>query len=158
MVDNERRLRSDLESQLKSEKHATLALEKENNDLNLRLENKSSAFLEACDERNTLKQQVAQYEPLDNCIKELTLVLNQPLPKITETVRTLLEQAQQKDKELAFVPALKEKSAQLEKDLENYRVKADSMIKLEIELEKQKGYREALELALEKASRPLENP
>ncbi|MRI34143.1 hypothetical protein EOPP23_14210 [Endozoicomonas sp. OPT23] len=156
MVDNERRLRSDLEAQLKEEKSSALAMEKERNDLHIRLENKSKAYLDACEERNQFKQQLKPLAQLNTYVTELSLLLNQPAEKVTLTVRELIRQEQDKDKELAFVPALKEKSRQLEKDLENYRGKADSMVKLEIELEKQKGYREALEMALEKASRPME--
>ncbi len=155
MVDNERRLRSDLETRLKEEKNSALSLEKERNDLQIRLENKSRVYIETCEERNDLRQQLGSLDHLSTCVTELTLILNQPVEKITPTVRELLQKDHEKDRELAFVPALKEKSAQLEKDLDGYRGKAASMVKLEIELEKQKGYREALEMALEKASRPM---
>ena len=145
MLDNERRLRTDVEAKLEQHKNTTLTVEKERNDLQYRLEAKSRAYLDACAERNQYKEKLAKAEPLATVINELALILNVPADELVAKVRHITEEKQRFLTQLEQLPVLSEKVANLEQQLESAKG-------IEIELEKHKGYREAMEKALEKLS------
>ncbi|WP_062270903.1 DNA-binding protein [Endozoicomonas arenosclerae] len=148
-VDSERRLRTDIESKLQKQKDAELAAEKERNEVQYRLEAKSKAHLEACEDRNRYKAEAKESEPHSQAIKELALLLNQPIDSITEAVRHLLSIEQKaKHGENLLAEAVKNQKA-LEDINKSLQIQLDSSKELEREVERLKGYNDALKLTIE---------
>ena len=148
VVDDERRLRADLEHQLKASQESQLSLEKDRNNIENRLESKSKAHLEACDERNELKKQLKELEQVKKVVQELELLTKTPVDSLVSHFHSLSEAKQ----ESAFTSRQLEqetaRNSDLEKQLAEAQEKLRSMTGLAMELEKQKGYSQALEISL----------
>ena len=138
MVDNERRLRSDIESQLQQQRDSSLSVEKERNDIQYRLEAKSRAHLDACEERNQFKESVKGSKPIVESMGELSLLLNQPVETLLSRVRSLLQTEQEAAIQKQRLTESLEKQKSLTRHVETHK-------NIEFELVKLKGYCEALE-------------
>ena len=148
VVDDERRLRADTERQLKQEKDNLFKLEKERNDLSLRLESKSHAHLEACEERNQLKTQnqaLAHTEQLVNSVLQLT---GSNESELLSVITQLKEQAQQLGHLNTQLSNAQSQIKQLNNKLNASEASIANIHRLEMALEKERGFSEALKLSL----------
>ncbi|WP_252180001.1 DNA-binding protein [Endozoicomonas sp. 4G] len=148
-VDSERRLRTDIEAKLEKQKECGLATEKAHNEIQYRLEAKSRAHLEACEERNHYKAIVKESEPQLQVIKELTLLLNLPTEAISNAVRQLMDTEQKARHDQDAIKASKKHQAALELKNQTLQEELDSTKTLEREVERLKGYNDALKLTIE---------
>ncbi|MGI9279835.1 MAG: DNA-binding protein [Endozoicomonas sp.] len=155
-VDSERRLRADIESKLQKQKESELAVEKAHNEIQYRLEAKSKAHLEACEDRNNYKAAAKEAEPQVQIIKELALLLNQPTQAISSTVRQLLDTEHRARHDQDAVKESKKVQTALELKNRELQEELDSSKALEREVERLKGYNDALKLTIEqkKENRP----
>ncbi|WP_448217028.1 hypothetical protein [Endozoicomonas sp. 2B-B] len=155
-VDSERRLRTDIESKLEKQKESGLAAERAHNEIQYRLEAKSKAHLEACEERNHYKAIVKESDPQLQAIKELVLLMNLPVEAITSAVRQLMDTEQKARHNEDVIKESRRHQADLEQKNRELQEELDSTKALEREVERLKGYNDALKLSIEqsKESRP----
>lgn len=148
IVDNERRLRADTDKKLDSQKEQALKIEKERNDLQLRLESKSRAHLDACEERNQFKQALKESEKNIQIVQELSLLLDAEPEQLKSASREMLSSHQSLQLCQRELAETQTKASRLEEELTKAQGKLESATQLERDLEKQKGYCEALEMAM----------
>ena len=145
VVDNERREKQELEKSKQQHQEQQVRLEKERNELNNRLESKSRAFIEACEERNQLKQHHKElqenYKPIEQCC----LLLDCEPENILPSLRALIKQAQNHESLEEQVSLQKQTVTKLETDLQQFSEQATQLSELEKQLERCRGYTEALE-------------
>lgn len=148
-VDSERRLRVDIESKLVKQKESGLAAEKAHNEIQYRLEAKSKAHLEACEERNQYKAIVKESKPQLQVIKEITLLLNLPAEALSSAVRQLLDAEQKARNDQDAIKECRKQQAALELKNLSLQKELDSTKALEHEVARLKGYNDALKLTIE---------
>ena len=157
IVDDERRLRADLEQQVQKLNDAHLKLEKERSETQLRLESKSKAHLEACEERNSLRQQFQEEAQTRKAIQELELLMKQPADRLVAAFQELLERTQEASITSQRLTLEASRNSTLEKQLNDSLEKNRAATELELQLEKQKGYSQALEVSLNQANELLKS-
>ncbi|UYM15849.1 DNA-binding protein [Endozoicomonas euniceicola] len=148
VVDDERRLRADIELQLKQEKESQFKLEKERNEIQYRLESKSRAHLEACEERNHLRQhnnELAAYKHLLESVQQLINSNEEELISDITQLKDISASSERLDSQLSSASL---QVQQLQEKLEQSEQLAIRMHQLEKELEKERGFSEALKLTL----------
>ncbi|KEQ15088.1 DNA-binding protein [Endozoicomonas numazuensis] len=150
-VDSERRLRTDIESKLQKQKESELAAQKAHNEIQYRLEAKSKAHLDACEERNHYKTAAQALEPQVQIINELALLLNQPTEALCNTVRQLLNTEQKARHDQDIVKESKKVQAALENKNRELNEELNSAKALEREVGRLKGYNDALKLTIEQS-------
>ena len=158
VVDDERRLRADIELQLKQEKENQYKLEKERNEIQYRLESKSRAHLEACEERNHLRQQNNQLAACRHLLESVQQLINSNEEKILSDITRLKEISASYERQESELSNANLQVQQFQEKLEQSEQIATQLHQLEKELEKERGFSEALKLSLsQQASRDSKN-
>lgn len=154
VVDDERRLRADIEQQLKQEKDNQYKLEKERNEIQYRLESKSRAHLEACEERNQLRQQNNELSSCRHLLESVQQLTNTSEDSILTEITALKETSMTSHRMEEELSSASEKIQQLQIKLEQSEKTASHLHELEKELEKERGFSEALKLSLRQQAEP----
>ncbi|MGI9276564.1 MAG: hypothetical protein ACR2PT_17190 [Endozoicomonas sp.] len=152
VVDDERRLRADLEQQLKTTKESQLNTEKERNNIENRLESKSKAHLEACEERNVFRKQLKEQEPVWKVAHELELLTKLPAENLVSEFHRLTDARQEVTLLSGQLDQATVRGNDLQKQLAEAKEKLGAMSDIAMELEKQKGYSQALEVSLKQVN------
>ncbi|MET4694562.1 DNA-binding protein [Endozoicomonas lisbonensis] len=148
VVDDERRLRADIELQLKQEKENQFKLEKERNEIQYRLESKSRAHLEACEERNHLRQQNNEFAASRHLLESVHQLINSNEEEVLSDITRLKEISVSSERLESELSTANLQVQQLQEKLEQSEQIATRLHQLEKELEKERGFSEALKLSL----------
>ena len=148
VVDDERRLRADIELQLKQEKENQFKLEKERNEIQYRLESKSRAHLEACEERNHLRQHNNELAAYKHLLESVQQLINSNEEKLISDITQLKEISASSEQLESQLSSASLQVQQLQEKLEQSEQVVSRMHQLEKELEKERGFSEALKLTL----------
>ena len=149
-LDEERQQAQKIAKEQQAVRTKLLACEKEKGSLENQIEHKSQAYIEACEERNQLRQVLKSQQSSLTLFSKIQLLLDAEESEALEKTKSFLimEQRYQQCCEDA-----KNKQAQiqaLEKKLNEAAVQESSVQALKLELEKSRGFAQALEQALGK--------
>ena len=157
VVDDERRLRGDIEQQLKQVTEQQFQLEKERNDIQYRLESKSRAHLEACEERKKLRQQNNELANYRHLIESVIQQVGSSQEQLLSDVSHLHQTSLQADKLAEEVERYREERNKQQQTIETLEHGNIRVHELEKELEKERGFTEALKLSLDQTQKLLES-
>ena len=152
VVDDERRLRADIELQLKQEKENQYKLEKERNEIQYRLESKSRAHLEACEERNQLRQENNELAARRHLLESVQQLVNCDQDELLTVINQLKDSASDSRLMESELTSVNSQLKQLQKKLDQSEQALDKLHQLEKDLEKERGFSEALKLSLSQKS------
>ena len=153
VVDDERRNKADLEKRLNQQKEEQTAIEKERNELGHRLDSKTRAFMDACEERNQLRKDSQRLQVAENIINQSTLLLDCSEKEIAAEVRRIINEQHQAKITQEKLNLSEQKTGQLEEMLNQQQTELKKKSSTEKELEKIRGYAEGLEKRLTEASK-----
>ena len=145
VVDDERRKQQTLEKQLAQHQEVLLKTEKEKNELSHRLDNKNRAFIEACEERNQLKAQCKALQNNHKPLEQSALLLDCDTNELPSQIRELQGKAQQVDHQARLLDESHQQADNLNHRLQVAENQLKTVSELEKQLEKSRGYIEALE-------------
>ncbi|AMO56612.1 hypothetical protein GZ77_03605 [Endozoicomonas montiporae] len=148
VVDDERRLRADIEQQLKQEKENQYKLEKERNEIQYRLESKSRAHLEACEERNQLRQQNNELSAKRHLLESIQQLANCDEGKLLSVVTQLKDDSVHAERLKEELTGTNTQLKQLQEKIAESEQVFNQLHQLEKDLEKERGFSEALKLSL----------
>ncbi len=140
-LDDERLQTAKLAKEIEQLRVAMLAREKEKNTVETRLNHKTEAYIEACEERNHLRSKLKTHALPMELLSRLLIILDANQENITEKAKTLVISEQ-------HCKALKKEEQRLKTELENKNEQLNQAKIVELELEKSKGYIAALESTL----------
>lgn len=145
VVDDERRQKSELEKNQNLLKEAQLTKDKECNELSHRLDSKARAFLEACEERNSLRKDQKKLQHVEQLVSQSTLLLDCPEEQLTATIRATLNRQHQAELAEEKLILAERQMGELQTKLQQQEVQLSQFNELSGELKKARGYIEAFE-------------
>ncbi|OED48914.1 hypothetical protein ACH42_02225 [Endozoicomonas sp. (ex Bugula neritina AB1)] len=145
VVDDERRLKQELEKGLILQKELQLKIEKEKNEISHRLDSKNRAYMDACEERNQLKSDYKAIQPSYKIFQQSLLLLDCEPEALISKVRALIAAEQHCSNLTAQLDQHKRDSVSLSNALSAAEGKLSHMSDIEKQLEKTRGYAKALE-------------
>ena len=157
VVDDERRLRTDIEQQLKREKEQQYQVEKEKNDMQYRLESKSRAHLEACEERNQLRHQNNELTGYRHLLESVMQQTGSTRENLLSDISHLQDSSQQAQNLAKSVEQAQGQLAQQQKKTKSLEHDCARLHELEKELEKERGFSEALKMSLNQTQQLLKS-
>ena len=150
VVDSERRQKQELEKSLAQHQEQQTRIEREKNELNHRLDSKNRAFMEACEERNRLRAESKTLQHQVKPIEQSCLLLDCHAEALLPRLRHLVSVEQQSSALELQQEQMKQSLDRLQSELQSARKQKESSNTLEKQLEKSRGYIEALEKNLER--------
>ena len=150
VVDDERRLKQGLEKKISDQLQEQQELKKNNLDLQSRLDSKSKAYMQACEERNILSSEKSNTEGVAQLAHQLMVLLDCDQASLLGTVRTLVAGSRESDMVHAQYRAAIADKKKLESRLLEAEERLDEIGTLRLELERTRGIAEAFEKALSK--------
>lgn len=153
VVDDERRIRQGLEKKINNLQQDKQKLEKNNLELQSRLDNKSKAYIQVCEERNTLHSEKSKTESIVQLGNQLMVLLDCDQGNLLNAVRTLLDGVREFNLMQEQHRSAKSDKEMLERRLMETEEKLDEMTSLRLELERVRGTAEAFEKALSNSNK-----
>lgn len=148
VVDDERRQKQNLEKSSLRLNEKMEQTQKENNELQNRLENKTRAHLEACEDRNQFRDLYEQAKAGITILGKLAILLDCEETTLITSVRELQTSASSAALTRQQLNISEKNISELESKLKQAENKALTLSKVELELERARGMAEALEKAL----------
>ena len=148
VVDDERRQKAEAEKRFNQQKECSLAREKEANELGLRLDNKTRAYMDACEERNRLRKDQKPLQQTREVMNQSLLLLDCSETELTTRLRTALNRQHQADMAEQKLAMAEQQTEDLQSKLQEQENRLNRQNALERELEKAKGYIQALEKSI----------
>lgn len=150
VVDDERRLKQGLEKKISNQLQEQQELKKHNLELQSRLDNKSKAYIQVCEERNSLSSEKGKLEAMVQLANQLMVLLDCDQCNLLGTVRNLLVGARESHMIQQQYKAAMSDKEKLESQLLETEKRLDEVGTLRLELERVRGNAEAFEKALSK--------
>ncbi|WP_257285489.1 hypothetical protein [Endozoicomonas sp. SESOKO1] len=150
VVDDERRLKQGLEKKISNQLQEQQELKKNNLELQSRLDNKSKAYIQVCEERNSLSSEKGKLETMVQLANQLMVLLDCDQGNLLGTARNLLVGARESHMIQQQYKAAMSDKEKLESQLLETEKRLDEVGTLRLELERARGNAEAFEKALSK--------
>ncbi|WP_257293804.1 hypothetical protein [Endozoicomonas sp. YOMI1] len=150
VVDDERRLKQGLEKKISNQLQEQQELKKHNLELQSRLDSKSKAYIQVCEERNSLSSEKSKTEDMVQLAKQLMVLLDSDQDNLLGAVRNLLAGARESHMMQEQYRAAISDKEKLESRLLETEERLDEIGTLRLELERARGIAEAFEKALSK--------
>ncbi|WP_163370911.1 hypothetical protein [Endozoicomonas acroporae] len=148
VVDDERRLKQGLEKKISNQLQEQQELKKHNLELQSRLDSKSKAYIQVCEERNSLSSEKSKTEATVQLANQLMVLLDSDQGNLLGAVRNLLVGARESNMmQEQYRTAISDKE-KLESRLLETEERLDEISTLRLELERARGIAEAFEKAL----------
>ena len=148
VVDDERRQKTETEKRFHQQKELSLTKEKEANELGLRLDNKTRAYMDACEERNRLRKDQQALQKSREIMNQSLLLLDCCETELTNRLRATINQQHQIEMAEQKRALAEQQTEELRNKLHNQESRLSQQNSLERELEKAKGYIQALEKSI----------
>ncbi|WP_067585600.1 DNA-binding protein [Endozoicomonas ascidiicola] len=148
VVDDERRAKKSLEKSITYQNDKIHSMSKTLMELENRLENKSRAYLKACEEKNDLAATTKDLKTSSDIAEMISLLLDCGNTEIIATVRELLSDKKEQIHLQRQLDDISQSKAQLESILKKNESKLARFNQLELEVEHLKGAAEAFEKAV----------
>ena len=148
VVDEERRQKTEAEKRFNQQKEQALVKEKEANELGLRLDNKTRAYMDACEERNRLRKDQEALQQARDLMNQSLLLLDCPETELTAKLRSTINRQHQADMAEQKLALAEQQAEDLRNKLNHQENRLNQHNTLERELEKAKGYIQALEKSI----------
>ena len=150
VLDEERQQKQQALRECQSLQTELLARDKEKGSLENQLEQKSQAYIAACEERNDLRKALKNNKPELEVFGRVKLLVAAEGDTLVDRVRAILLTEQQYEKTVENVAKKDQELKQVKKKLALASEHEQSIQSLKMELEKSKGYAMALEKSLDK--------
>lgn len=150
VVDDERRLKQGLEKKISKLNEEQQDLKKANLELQSRLDSKSKAYIQACEERNTLSSGREKVEAIAQLTNQLMVLLDCDQNDLLGAVRNLQTESRELFMLQQHYNAMKATNEKLENSLSETEERIKQIGAMELELERVRGAAEAFEKALPK--------
>ncbi len=150
VVDDERRLKQGLEKKINKLNEEQHDLKKANLELQSRLDSKSKAYIQACEERNTLSSGRDKIEAIAQLTNQLMVLLDCDQNDLLGAVRNLQTESRESFMMQQHYNTMKTANEKLENRLLETEERIKQIGAMELELERVRGAAEAFEKALPK--------
>ncbi len=150
VVDDERRLKQELEKKISNQLQEQQALRKDNLELQSRLDSKSRAYIQVCEERNALSSEKSKAEAMVQLASQSMVLLDSDQDNLLGALRHLLAGATESQIAQEQYRAAISDKAKLESRLRQAEERLDEIDNLRLELARARGIAEAFEKALSK--------
>ncbi|WP_066014349.1 DNA-binding protein [Endozoicomonas atrinae] len=156
VVDDERRLKQGLEKKISNQLQEQQELKKHNLELQSRLDSKSKAYIQVCEERNDLSSEKRKVEGVVQIANQLMVLLDCDQDSLLGSARSLLVGSRESYLVQEQYKAAKSDKEKLENRLLEAEEQLDEIATLRLELERTRGIAEAFEKALSKRTESSE--
>ena len=156
VVDDERRLKQGLEKKISNQLQEQQELKKHNLELQSRLDSKSKAYIQVCEERNDLSSEKRKVEGVVQIANQLMVLLDCDQDSLLGAARRLLAGSRESYLVQEQYKAAKSDKEKLESRLLKAEEQLDEIATLRLELERTRGIAEAFEKALSKRTESSE--
>ena len=156
VVDDERRLKQGLEKKISNQLQEQQELKKNNLELQSRLDSKSKAYIQVCEERNDLSSEKRKVEGVVQIANQLMVLLDCDQDSLLGAARSLLAGSRESYLVQEQYKAAKSDKEKLESRLLETEEQLDEIATLRLELERTRGIAEAFEKALSKKNESSE--
>ncbi|WP_419834771.1 hypothetical protein [Endozoicomonas atrinae] len=156
VVDDERRLKQGLEKKISNQLQEQQELKKHNLELQSRLDSKSKAYIQVCEERNDLSSEKRKVEGVVQIANQLMVLLDCDQDSLLGSARSLLAGSRESYLVQEQYKAAKSDKEKLENRLLEAEEQLDEIATLRLELERTRGIAEAFEKALSKRTESSE--
>ncbi|USE39460.1 DNA-binding protein [Endozoicomonas sp. SCSIO W0465] len=150
VVDDERRLKQALEKKISNLQQEQQESKRNNLELQSRLDSKSRAYIQVCEERNGLSLEKGKAESVVQLAHQLMVLLDCDQSNVLGSVRTLLAGSRESHLVQEQYRAAISDKKKLESRLLVAEERLDEITTLRLELERTRGIAEAFEKALSK--------